>query len=546
MADDVGSSHVRLDLGEVSDAELVRAAREGSRRAYAALYARHSPGALAYARTLSPSDADDVVSEAFLKVYAAIGDGKGPDEDFRFYLRSAVRNTFVSMVRARRTVDAGDAIEEVVGDRGADVASLRTFDGSTTARAFLSLPARWQEVLWYLEVEEFSRERTAEILGMNANAVSALSFRAREALRTAWVQQHVSIPSDLDRGCEAVSPLLGAHSRGGLSRRDRLRVEHHLTGCRHCRSIVDELSELLTPGRLALALLPLVVAGGGFAAWTARFGVGSTSIGSAALASASAAAPSTALLASAGGGAGAAALSVVGKVAACAVVAAMIVPPAQMLIVAADESPVAHHSSPGAIHRAVLSDDTDQSGGRTVVAPLVTEPAAEIVPPDADPGAAERPAWAGAPGGNPNANTGAKGNANAAGGNPNASGNAGGGNPNASGKGNGNAGGGNANANAGAKGNGNGAANDNGNGASTGNGGADGQQGANGGEARGNAGQAGANGAAPSGNADANAGNSANAKNNGNGPNIGTTPEAKGGQAVDAGPTAAPTAPEGP
>ena len=343
MAGDVGSSHVRTDFGELSDAELVRATRDGSRRAYAALYARHSVSALKYAKTLTSADADDVVSEAFLKVYAAIKAGRGPEEDFRYYIRSAVRNTYVSMVRARRTVPAGDSIEDVVGDRGADVASLRSFDGSATARAFLSLPSRWQEVLWYTEVEGFTREHTATLLGMNANAVSALSFRAREALRTAWLQQHISAHSDLDRGCEAITPLLGAYSRQGLARRDRLRVEHHVNGCAHCTSVVGELSELLTPGRLALILLPVVVTGGGYAAFAAKFGGGS-----AAVASASAIAPPTAILASVGGtsaaAGGAAALSVVGKVAACALVATMVVPPTQMLIVASQHAPKVSHS----------------------------------------------------------------------------------------------------------------------------------------------------------------------------------------------------------
>jgi RNA polymerase sigma factor (sigma-70 family) len=340
MADDVGSSHVRTDFGELSDAELVRATRDGSRRAYAALWKRHSVSALKYARTLTSSDADDVVSEAFLKVYAAIKAGRGPEEDFRYYIRSAVRNTYVSMVRARRTAPAGDAIEDVIGDRGADVASVRSFDGSATTRAFLSLPARWQEVLWYTEVEGLSREHTASLMGMNANAVSALSFRAREALRTAWLQEHISTHSDLDRGCEAITPMLGAYSRQGLSRRDRLRVEHHVNGCAHCTSVVGELSELLTPGRLALILLPVVLTGGGFAAFVAKYGGGS-----AVLASATTIAPSTASVVVTVGGSsaatGAAALSVVGKVAACALVATMIVPPTQLLIEAA-QHPARH------------------------------------------------------------------------------------------------------------------------------------------------------------------------------------------------------------
>ena len=426
MADDVGSSHVRTDSGELSDAELVRATREGSRRAYAALYARHYLSALKYAKTLTSSDAEDVVSEAFLKVYAAIKAGHGPEQDVRYYIRSAVRNTYISMVRARRAAPAGDAIEDVVGDRGADIASLRSFDGSATTRAFLSLPTRWQEVLWCTEVEGFTREHTATLLGMNANAVSALSFRARDALRTAWLQQHVSVRSDLDRGCEATIPLLGAYSRQGLSRRDRLRVEHHVTGCAHCTSVVGELSELLTPGRLALILLPVVLTTGGFAAFAAKFGGGS------AVASASAVAPPAMVLASVGGGAagGAAALSVVGKVAACALVATMVVAPTQMLIAAAQHVPPSQSV-------AVSPADLDLTPLLLVEAAPVqgpVEPAAPAeVASEVGDGNAEH-------GGNPNPTADGAGNANGNGaGNANGSANGdGAGNANGNGAGNAN------------------------------------------------------------------------------------------------------------
>jgi RNA polymerase sigma factor (sigma-70 family) len=381
MADDLGSSHVRTGFGELSDAELVRATRQGSRRAYAALWKRHSVAALKYAKTLSVSDADDVVSEAFLKVYAAIKAGRGPEEDFRFYIRSAVRNTYVSMVRASRSAPVGEAIEDVVGDGGAELASVRSFDDSATVRAFLSLPARWQEVLWYTEVEGLSRERTAAALGMNPNAVSALSFRAREALRTAWLQEHISTRSDLDRGCGAITPLLGAYSRRGLSRRDRLRVEHHVNGCAHCTAVVGELSELLTPGRLALVLLPVALAGGGLGALASKVGGGS-----AVLASASTiVTPTATVVATVGGSAasGVATLSVVGKVAACALVATMIVPPTQLLLEAAHhsdraaESASAHAAAaPGldSVLHVELVSGTDQVGAPPApVAPVVPD-----------------------------------------------------------------------------------------------------------------------------------------------------------------------------
>jgi RNA polymerase sigma factor (sigma-70 family) len=377
MADDVGSSHARTDSGELSDAELVRASREGSRRAYAALWARHAPSTLRFARSLSASDADDLVSEAFLKVYAAIRAGRGPETDFRFYLRAAVRNTYVSMVRARRTTAAGDAFEDMIGDDGAEAATVLRFEGSATARAFMSLPQRWQQVLWYSEVEGRPREQIAALLQMNPNAVSALAFRAREALRTAWVQQHVSTHTELDAECEAVSALLGAHSRQTLPRRDRVRTEQHLNQCARCSSVSQELSELLTPGRLAMALLPVLVIGsGGVIAYGSHVAAGTT-----ALASASTPLAAT-VFAGVGGTAGAAstgaaALSVVGKVAACALIAGVVAAPVPGLI--------EPFGTPPDSHRLVLEASADRQSpigeeseaGRSESAPAPDSTAAE-------------------------------------------------------------------------------------------------------------------------------------------------------------------------
>ena len=72
---------------------LVRATRDGSRRAYAAPIARHSLSALKYAKTLTSSDAEDVVSEAFLKAYAAIKAG----------CRSTSAPNLISTAGARRS-----------------------------------------------------------------------------------------------------------------------------------------------------------------------------------------------------------------------------------------------------------------------------------------------------------------------------------------------------------------------------------------------------------------------------------------------------------
>src|ERR1700716_4064310 len=71
-----------------TDAELIAMVRAGDRRAFGPLYERHRAAALRVARLYArdAAAADDLAAEAFTRVLAAIGRGKGPDEAFRAYL----------------------------------------------------------------------------------------------------------------------------------------------------------------------------------------------------------------------------------------------------------------------------------------------------------------------------------------------------------------------------------------------------------------------------------------------------------------------------
>src|SRR5689334_2363701 len=116
------------------------------------------------------------------------------------------------------------------------------FEGGAAARAYASLPERWQLVLWHLEVEGQKPAEVAPLLGMTPNSVSALAYRAREGLRQAYLQMHSADISDAD--CQWVHDRLGAYVRKGLSRRDNAKVEEHLRTCRKCTALFLELSEV--------------------------------------------------------------------------------------------------------------------------------------------------------------------------------------------------------------------------------------------------------------------------------------------------------------
>lgn len=252
---------------ETTDADLIAQTREGVARAYAQLWSRHSPAGLAYARTFSRlASADDLVAEAFTRILAVLRAGKGPTSAFRPYLMVVIRNTAMSIAKLRNQEQTKDDFTQFEGAASPESLTLEGADRSTAARAFQSLPTRWQSALWYTEVEQLPREEVADILGLTPNAVSQLTFRARDALRTAWVQAHVEVEA-LPRRCQDTADLFGGHARGNLSRRDQRRIEGHLQGCERCSEVVGELR----PVRSSIPSFSLLVLGGlaGSAALTA-------------------------------------------------------------------------------------------------------------------------------------------------------------------------------------------------------------------------------------------------------------------------------------
>ncbi|GAB3296728.1 sigma-70 family RNA polymerase sigma factor [Epidermidibacterium keratini] len=257
---------------QVADAELITAARGGDRAAYAVLYERHRAAAYQLARQLvrNTSEADDIVSETFAKIFTTLINGQGPDAAFRSYLLTSVRNTFYDMVRRGKKLTYTDDLER--HDEGVpfEDPAVQTLDSQFAARAFSRLPERWQIVLWHTEIEGESPAEVAPILGMTANGVAALAYRAREGLRQAFLQEHIAdVASD---ACRLTNERLGGYVRGGLSKRETAQVERHLEECDRCAAVAAEIADLNAGLRGVVA--PLAI--GGAALTSAYLAGGST------------------------------------------------------------------------------------------------------------------------------------------------------------------------------------------------------------------------------------------------------------------------------
>ncbi|MEV7482327.1 sigma-70 family RNA polymerase sigma factor [Streptomyces halstedii] len=366
------------DVG-VSDAQLLQRMRAGDDRAYEELFRRHSEAVRRYARTCcrDAHTADDLTAEVFARTLQAVRGGKGPEQAVRAYLMTAVRHVAAAWTKsakreqlvddfavfAAQATRSAELSETDTVDLGADVRAMHEADRSMAMQAFRSLPERWQAVLWHTTVEEESPSEVAPLFGLTANATAVLAVRAREGLKQAYLQAHVSQALTAGGDCARYADRLGAHARGGLRVRAERGLSKHLEECAKCRVAAGEL-ESVNAG--IPALLPVAVIGW-FAAGYAVKAAGVVAGGAVGAAGAGAAAAATGGGTSSGGAAGGAAAEGLGAPAKAGIAAAVAVAAAAGLV------------------WALVGGDGPAREPEPVAKPPVAVPAAPSPPPPAAP-----------------------------------------------------------------------------------------------------------------------------------------------------------------
>ncbi|MEU0273442.1 sigma-70 family RNA polymerase sigma factor [Streptomyces sp. NPDC006307] len=257
-----------------SDVELVRRMRSGDDSAYEELFRRHAEAVRRYARTCCRDGhtADDLTAEVFARTLQAVRGGAGPEHAVRAYLLTTVRRVAAAWTKtakreqlvedfalfAAQAARTAEVSEEDTLELGADVRAMQEAERSLAMRAFRSLPERWQAVLWHTTVEEESPSEVAPLFGLTPNATAVLASRAREGLKQAYLQAHVSRALTSGGDCARYADRLGAYARGGLRMRAERGLRGHLEECAKCRVAAGEL-EQVNAG--IPALLPVAVIG---------------------------------------------------------------------------------------------------------------------------------------------------------------------------------------------------------------------------------------------------------------------------------------------
>lgn len=243
------------DPTALADGELLDLARAGRDDAFAELWARHAAAAGRLARQYRGDwEADDLVSEAYVRVLDLVRRGRGPSDAFRPYLFAVVRS--VAQAWSKRTAQSVDDFDALPDPASEVDQAVRSLESTLTLSAFQSLPERQRAVLWYTEVEGMKPQEVAPLLGMTANGVSALAYRSREALRTQWIQAHIQHAA-ASGDCEWTLSRLADYTRGHLTERHQARAEAHLANCASCQRARAELNDV--SASIAIAILAPVV-----------------------------------------------------------------------------------------------------------------------------------------------------------------------------------------------------------------------------------------------------------------------------------------------
>lgn len=166
---------VVVETREASIAELVEAARAGSRPAFATLYDRfhRAVHAAALAR-VSASDAADVVQDVFADAWARLDALRDPAA-FAGWLMTMARNRAIDRARRR-----GPAIDPEA-DRA--VAPAPTSEAAAALRAIRALPEAYRETLLMRLVEGLTGPEIAERTGLTPESVRVNLHRGMRLLR---------------------------------------------------------------------------------------------------------------------------------------------------------------------------------------------------------------------------------------------------------------------------------------------------------------------------------------------------------------------------
>ena len=175
------------------DLRIVREVLEGRSERFRELVIRYQNlvAGIAWRSGCRREDAEDVVSEVFLKVYRNLHQFR-PDHAFSTWLYKLTANHVVDRSRRAKKERGRTEMPEQVEDHapGAEEEMETDERHALVRKALEFVDERYREVMHLVYVEGLKVDETARVLGVPEGTVKTRLMRGREALRKVLVHKH--------------------------------------------------------------------------------------------------------------------------------------------------------------------------------------------------------------------------------------------------------------------------------------------------------------------------------------------------------------------
>lgn len=168
----------------MTDLQLISRAARGDETAFELLWERHWHGVYSYAWLLARNvpDAEDITQETFLALMRRPAAFDPARAQLRTWLIAVARRQYLNRSRKSGREIAAEDLDRVA-DSPPAIQELILLERAEAVRSAVSqLPEAPREALYLFEFEELSLAEIASILNIEANAVKARLYRAREQL----------------------------------------------------------------------------------------------------------------------------------------------------------------------------------------------------------------------------------------------------------------------------------------------------------------------------------------------------------------------------